>query len=280
MLQANIVDDYSTDVKPHQSVLPYSDSISSIAWAPPHLGRVLATTSWDGELRILSLEDSQFGPALFQKFCSKYPYPPLKCCWNDEGTQIYVGLLDGSVNVFDFGGGQGMEVGRHGSAINSLHFVTGMNAVLSAAHEPMAQIWQPHSPTPILSLNAENKIFTSAFQYPMFVAGTANEKILMLDLYSYNSKILIDSSDLGKHSQIQSIALNPKGNICGIGSNDGRTTIMSLIKNVSGLLTHVVRLLLRSLSSPSRATRRKPEASPTSTPSTAWPSTPATKSGS
>jgi hypothetical protein len=63
MLQANIVDDYSTDVKPHQSVLPYSDSISSIAWVPPHLGRVLTTTSWDRELRILSLEDSQF-PAL------------------------------------------------------------------------------------------------------------------------------------------------------------------------------------------------------------------------
>jgi len=48
-------DDYKNDVKPDQSVPNYQDSISSVAWAPPQIGNFFATTSWDGELRILSV---------------------------------------------------------------------------------------------------------------------------------------------------------------------------------------------------------------------------------
>ena len=49
------LDDYKNDIKPDQSMPGYNDSISSIAWASQQMPNFFATTSWDGELRILSL---------------------------------------------------------------------------------------------------------------------------------------------------------------------------------------------------------------------------------
>jgi hypothetical protein len=64
----------------------------------------------------------------------KFPNPALKCTWNDTGTQIYVGLMDGSIKTFDIGSSQTVDIGRHNSAISSLHFVAGMNTVISTSY--------------------------------------------------------------------------------------------------------------------------------------------------
>jgi hypothetical protein len=49
MLQANIVDDYYTDVKPHQSVLPYSDT-PTLHWSAAETMRAVRSTwgCWAG----------------------------------------------------------------------------------------------------------------------------------------------------------------------------------------------------------------------------------------
>ena len=148
------LDDYKNDLKPDQSVPNYQDSISSIAWAPPQIGNFFATTSWDGELRIMSLEQGQFGPAIFQKNATKFNSAAMKCTWNDQGNQIYVGLMDGSIKLYDLGSGQVAEVGRHGAPISSLNFVPGMNSVISTAYQPTIQIWQQGNSNPVLSINA------------------------------------------------------------------------------------------------------------------------------
>lgn len=85
-----------------------------------------------------------------------------------------MGLLDGSIKLFDVGTSQVGDIGRHNAAISSLHFVPGMNAIVSTGYEATAQIWQPGTPNPVMSINAENKIFTSDFQFPTLAAGTAN----------------------------------------------------------------------------------------------------------
>jgi len=167
-------DDYKNDIKPDQSVPLFTDSISSIVWAPQHVGNFFATTSWDGDLRVLSVEQGQYGIAIFQKMSNKFASPALKCTWNDQGNQIYVGLMDGSVKLYDLGNGQVSDIGKHGAPISSLHYIPGMNAIISTAYEPMIQIWQQGNPSPVLSINAENKVFASEFQSPILVAGTAN----------------------------------------------------------------------------------------------------------
>jgi len=146
-----------------------------------------------------------------------------------------VGLLDGSIKVYDLGSGGLGDIGRHNAAISSLHFVTGMNAIVSTGYESVAQIWQLGQPNPVMQINADNKIFTSDFQFPVLVAGTANERILITDINNLNTRTMVDSTDLGKFSQIQSIAINQKCTAYGIASFDGRANLSSLNKNVNGL---------------------------------------------
>ena len=94
------------------------------------------------------------GKAIYQKVAYKFQMPALKCTWNDQNTNIYVGLADGSIKAYDLGSNQVADIGRHGAAINSLHFIPGQNALISTAYENTINTWQPGNPNPVLSINA------------------------------------------------------------------------------------------------------------------------------
>jgi mRNA export factor len=279
-LSSNAQDDYKNDIKPDQSMPNYNDSISSISWSSMQLPNYIATTSWDGELRILAVEQGQFGTAIFQKISYKFNQPALKATWNDQNTQIYVGLLDGSIKLFDVASQQVADIGKHNAGISSLHFVPGMNAVVSTAYENTVQIWQPGSPSPVMSIQADNKVFASDFQFPTLIAGTANEKILLVDINNTNTRSIVDSVDLGKFSQIQSVAINQKCTSLGVASFDGRANLSSINKNVNGLFAPVRLLLYRKTSLPLRATNMKRLGIQSCTPSTVSLSTQSTTGGS
>jgi hypothetical protein len=108
----------------------------------------------------------------------------------------------------------------------------------------------------------------SDFQYPTLVACTADEKILMLDITKQTSRMLVESADLGKGSQLQSVAINQKITTFGIGSSDGRANISSIGKNINNSYQPVFYLLLRKPLSHSKATSSKMEAKRYSTQST------------
>lgn len=273
-------DDYKNDVKPDQSMPNFNDTISSITWANLQLPNYMATTTWDGELRILVVEPGQYGTAIFQKMIYKFNQPVLKTCWNDQNTVIYVGLLDGSIKAFDVASQQVADIGKHNAGISSLHFVSGMNAIVSSAYENTVQIWQPGSPSPVMSIQAENKVFCSDFQFPTLVAGTANERILLVDINNTNSRSIVDSMDLGKFSQIQTVAINQKCTALGVASFDGRANLSSINKNVNGQYSPVLKSLFRKTSSPLRATNTNSPETLSCTQSTAFPSTPSMIAGS
>lgn len=54
---------------------------------------------------------------------------------------------------------------------------------------------------------------------------------------SMGQKSILDSLDLGKNSQIQSIVLNQKGTVVGLGSVDGRANISTLTRTNNGGFT-------------------------------------------
>eukprot|EP00178_Gracilaria_changii_P027809 TRINITY_DN9189_c0_g1_i1.p1 TRINITY_DN9189_c0_g1~~TRINITY_DN9189_c0_g1_i1.p1 ORF type:complete len:101 (-),score=11.39 TRINITY_DN9189_c0_g1_i1:289-591(-) len=85
-----------------------------------------------------------------------------------------------------------------------------------------------------MTLNADNKVFASDFKFPILVAGTANEKLMIVDINNQNSRQIVDSTDLGKFSQIQSVAINNKGTAYGAASFDGRANLSNISKNVNG----------------------------------------------
>jgi mRNA export factor len=221
------VDEYKNDLRPDQSVTPFPDSISSLAWSP--IGnRIFATTSWGGELRAYEI----FQTDITQRIAYKFALPALKCCWNDAGNQLFVGLMDGAVKCYDIASGQVADIGKQGAAISSLHFLSGLNAVVSSGYESTVQVWRLGTPGPALTFNAENKVLATDVVFPTLVACTANERILIGDIANPTHRSIVESSDLGKSSQIQSVALNGKGVTMGVGSFDGRANISTIARNV------------------------------------------------
>jgi len=178
---------------------------------------------------------SGYQSGINQKAAYKFPLPALKCAWNDQSNHLYVGLMDGSIKAYDLNSGQVADIGRHSAGISSLHYVPGQNVIISTGYENNVHFWQPGQPNPVLSVNAENKVYCSDFEFPMLVAGVAGERIMFLDINNVNSKSLVDSGDLGKNSQIQSIAINKKCNVFGIASFDGRANLSNISKNVNGV---------------------------------------------
>jgi hypothetical protein len=56
--------------------------------------------------------------------------------------------------------------------------------------------------SPVLSVDAGNKIYACDCLFPKVVAATADEKIMIVDATNINSRSIVDSSELGKTSQI------------------------------------------------------------------------------
>ena len=115
-----------------------------------------------------------------------------------------------------------------------------------------------------MAINAENKVFAADFKFPILVAGTAKEKIVMMDVKNNQARVIVDSSDLGQYSQLQSLVISSKCATFGLGTVDGRANISSITHSTLGTLTNVLSLLLRNPSSLSRATNANRQARPSS----------------
>jgi hypothetical protein len=84
-----------------------------------------------------------------------------------------------------------------------------------------------------------NKVFCSDFSFPILLAGLGNEKIGIVDINNAGNKTILDSSDLGKNSLIQSCAINKNNDTIGLSTFDGRSNIANIIKSPNGLYTQV-----------------------------------------
>lgn len=153
MLSTQAQDQYTNDIKPDQSVPLFTESISHIAWAPT-IPNVFACTTWDGDLRIIEVTQNQLGKFLQQKFSMKMPQPALKCTWNDQSSQLFVGLIDGTVKAIDINTQQTADMFKHTSAISSLHFIPNMNSLICTGYDTTIKCYQVGNPSPILTIEA------------------------------------------------------------------------------------------------------------------------------
>eukprot|EP00919_Chromeraceae_sp_WS-2016_P064692 GHVR01153247.1.p1 GENE.GHVR01153247.1~~GHVR01153247.1.p1 ORF type:complete len:253 (-),score=17.55 GHVR01153247.1:1497-2231(-) len=235
-------DDYKNDLKLDSNATPLVESVSSISWANTNTGPIFAATTWDGMLGIYEATKSQYGPTITQKIITKIMAPLTKCCWNPDNTILYVGCGDGTIKAFDITTSNIVDVGKHNTAISSLYTIPNQNVLISTGYEKEINFWQPGNNTPVYTVDVLNKVYTSDFQYPILIAGTENEKLTLIDVNQVGQKIEWDS-DLGKHSQIQSISLNNKCTTLGIASFDGRANISHINKSTGGGYQQVMFLL-------------------------------------
>lgn len=121
------------------------------------------------------------------------------------------------------------DIGKHNASVSNLHYIPNQNILISNAYENNIHFWQG-GPNPIFTVDVMNKVFTSDYKNNILVGGTANQKIFFIDMNTINNgtKTILDSVDLGKFSQIESIALDHKALTLGVATVDGRANISSI----------------------------------------------------
>lgn len=227
-------DDYVNDIKLDQSV-SLADSASSLRWYQNPQMSIFAGTFWDKTIRIFEVTQANGGPTIVQKVMSTLPVAPTCSCWNADCTALYVGCVDGTIKMVDVNTMNVTDVGKHNASISNVHFVPQQNILISTAFENSINFWQG-SPQPVLSVDVLNKVFVSDYKNGILAGGTCSEKIFVIDMATVTSgtKTILDSVDLGKFSQIESVSLDNKGESIGLATVDGRANISTLAKNAQG----------------------------------------------
>jgi WD40 repeat protein len=224
-------DDYKNDIKLDPSVV-LNESASQLRWMPNPNMSILSGTFWDKSLRIFEISQTPNGPTILQKAISTLNTIPLCSCWNADCTALYIGCMDGTIKIVDLNTMNVNEIGRHNASVSNLHYIQQQSVLISNAYENKINFWQG-GPNPVFSVDVTNKVFVTDYKNGVLCGGTANEKIFFIDMATISSgaKTILDSSELGKFSQIESIALDAKAETIGIGTVDGRANISKVIRS-------------------------------------------------
>lgn len=227
-------DDYSNDIKLDPSCqLP--ESASSIKWLSNPNMPIFASTCWDKSLRIFEVTQTPNGPGIYQKMMTTLNTVPLTTCWNADCSALYIGCMDGTIKLFDINTQSMNDIGKHNASVCNISYVPQQNVLITSAYENNIHFWQG-GPNPVFSVDVMNKVYASDYKNGVLAGGTANEKIFFIDMATVTSgtKTILDSVDLGKFSQIESIALDNKAETIGVATVDGRANISTLSRAGNG----------------------------------------------
>lgn len=88
-----------------------------------------------------------------------------------------------------------------------------------------------------MTVSVDKKIFAADYSNNLLAGATADEKLFFIDINNIPNKTIIESSELGKYSPIQSISLDKKGATVGLTTVDGRCNISNLESTSTGYKT-------------------------------------------
>jgi mRNA export factor len=184
---------------------------------------MFAASGWDGQLRVYDVQPS----GVVQKACFKVGEPLLCCSWRGDGGALFVGCADGTTRSVELNSGAQTTLGRQNSPVSSLHWVQEMNVLMANSFDKTMHFMSPGSAALAASFTLEHKVFCSDFKYPIFAAGTSEERVLLMDINALKNKkpITYTECQLGKYSPYQSIAINRDKDSLAVGSIDGRGNI-------------------------------------------------------
>lgn len=89
------------------------------------------------------------------------------------------------------------------------------------------KVWDFKQPSPSKNLYLGHKPYATDIKKSIAACGFSNEMISTFHIFSHPKQV-IQTSQLGNHSQIQSIALDMEAGMMAYGSNDGRVSLARL----------------------------------------------------
>lgn len=237
LVQTSGTDDSLNDINLDSVANNPLDTVSSIEWIPNPMMKIFGVSTWDGKIHIYDTVLNGYQKYITQKaIFNNNNDPILNISWKKDCTAIFAGCADGSVKAFDVNSGNSILIGKHDNAVNSVHWIENMNAIMSISYNNQIKFWQLNNPNPVWQLTTDHRIYISDFNFPFVFLGLANEQLVLFEisnLQNFPQNKITGYFSTPLSSQTNALSLFPKNDGYGVASIDGRANLSVITKESS-----------------------------------------------
>lgn len=241
-----MVDD-AAQTSPESKILPDgpTDGITSMAYLPEESKSLLASTSWDGCVRVHNT--SSFDSSSLQLQHAMDSGPLFSLAVPESNNAVITGGMDGSVRLFEMGALTPLLVGRHEkqsndssdtqvtcSCLASLGGSSGGSQVIASAgwHKQM-HIWDTRQQDAVCVVNLPGKAYTMDVDNTrnLLAIGTSERRTCFVDVRRQPRGGTIDGANLllDRESSLKfptrCLKFFPEGEAIAVGSIEGRVAV-------------------------------------------------------
>ncbi|CDS40383.1 mRNA export protein rae1 [Echinococcus multilocularis] len=209
---------------------PPSDTVSCLRFSPATANQpntYLAGSSWDNRVRVWEVASNGTSTPKAEQL---HQGPVLSLCWSSDGTKIFSVGADKCAQMWDLASNQFVQVGGHDAPIKTVHFISSPNytCIMTGGWDKKLRFWDMRQPTPMSSLDLNERVYCADAVYPVGVVGCAGRQIVVYTLEKGPEVAAQIESPLSYQNRCISIFLDkqkqsPTG--FALGSIEGRVAI-------------------------------------------------------
>ena len=213
-----------------KSLSIFSDGISALSYLPKQDASLLASTSWDGSVR---LHDTVARSAVMTQTMDSGPL--LSLAIPHEINGLATGGLDGSIRLLDIPTTSSRLIGRHGEdggdnkrACSCLESFGPENSQLlvSAGWSGKMYLWDIRQSSPVSELDLPGKAFSMDVdrKHQRVVVCTSGRRTCFVDIRAGKAELVLERESSLKF-QTRCVKFFPQGNGIALGSVEGRVGV-------------------------------------------------------
>jgi cell cycle arrest protein BUB3 len=195
-----------------------SDGISSLSYLPD--SHLLASTSWDGSVRIHDTKESSL------KLTHSMEVPLLSLTTLTD--TVVTGGLDGKINLLRLTDKEPTLIGKHRDkqACSCLAATSDANLVGSAGWHSKMHLWDIRQQQPVATVELPGKAFAMDYdpKNNRFVVATSGRRTCFIDVRNTDAELVLDRESTLKF-QTRTVRFFPEGDGIAMGSIEARVGI-------------------------------------------------------
>lgn len=213
-----------------KSIAKVADGISSLSYLPKEKSSLLASTCWDGSVRIHDTEAAD--PVVMVRQMDSGPL--LSLATLESAATIATGGLDGSIRLLDIASTNSRLVGRHVAsdpksvACSCLKALDGESGSLlvSGSWSKKLALWDTRAPSCVFETELPGKAFAIDVDasHQRIVVATSGRRNCFFDIRAGKAELVLDRESSLKF-QTRCVKFFPEGTGIALGSVEGRVGI-------------------------------------------------------